>query len=238
MIFCLNKDGSKFVKREISVFGDGLSVSKNKDEVAVIKDDIDLDNLLSAIESGEIPVEIGDVISIMKLNNSGREEITLVVTYQDDKKIRFENYYLIANMSPAKIIDVELMNTYLRLPDALKKHIVEVEREHLNSSGERYTKRCKLFAPAASEIFPSYGGAIGDSGIYKQLEWYKDERNRKKSKKKSSDYDWYWTSSEYVGKKNYLYCVSDNGYVEIINGKKYCFHIPFCFYISKTNNRR
>ena len=103
-----------------------------------------------------------------------------------------------------------LNKVYDNLPDTLKRRIVEVDRVHLNSDGEKYTERCKLFVPAASEIFPP-DECYGDKGLYQQMEWYKDVHNRVRADCKGGDSYWYWTSSPNSSLSNSFCCVSGYG---------------------------
>ena len=161
---------------------------------AVRCETIELDKLLAGIASGEIAVSLGSAISIRLIDGT---EVDFVVTDYDDETIRFESRDCLGMNTSALGLDSYLEKVYELMPAALKRRVVETERVHLDSDGDRYTKRGKLFAPAASEIFPP-DECYGDEGLYQQMEWYKDVHNRIRAFEKGGSSCWYWTSSPYA----------------------------------------
>lgn len=190
----------------------------------------DLDKLLASITSGETTVELGDMISMRLLDGT---EVDLVVTNQDDKTVRLESRDCLDVNTSARGLADYLEKVYKLLPDALKKRIVEVERVHLDSDGERYTERCKLFVPSASELFPP-DECYGDGGLYEQLEWYKDVHNRVRADCKGGDSHWYWTSSPSSSNSSRFCYVVSSGYAAISDAGDTYGLAPFGCIISKT----
>ena len=190
----------------------------------------DLDNLLADIASGAVPVELGDTISTRLLDGT---EVDLVVTDQDDETVRLESRDCLGINTSARELSAYLCKVYDLLPDALKKRIVEVDRVHLNSDGERYTERCKLFVPAASEMFPP-DECYGDEGLYQQMDWYKDVHNRVRADRKGGGSHWYWTSSPGSGSSDYFCSVSSNGNADYSDASGTYGLAPFGCIISKT----
>ena len=167
----------------------------------------ELDKLLAGIVSGEIAVGLGSTISTRLIDGT---EVDFVVTDYDDETIRFESRDCLGVNTSALGLDSYLEKVYELLPAALKRRVVETERVHLDSDGERFTKRCKLFVPAASEIFPP-DECYGDEGLYQQMEWYKDVHNRVRADHRGGDSHWYWTSSAYSGNSSAFCSVLSGG---------------------------
>lgn len=190
----------------------------------------ELDKLLNGIASGEIPVELGSTISVRLLDDT---EVDLVVTNQDDKTVRLESRDCLGVNTSARELDSYLSKVYALLPDALKRRIMEVERAHLDSDGERYTEKCRLFVPAASEIFPP-DECYGDEGLYEQMEWYKDVHNRVRAECKGGDSHWYWTSSLSPSGSGYFRCVDSDGANGSTSANSSYGLAPFGCIISKT----
>ena len=159
--------------------------------IAAKKEKVDLADLLDGIMSGEIQVDLGSTIETKLLDGT---ELDLVVTDQDDNSVRLESRDCLGINTSADNLHDYLVMVYNLLPEALKKRIIEVEREHFDSNGKRFKEKGKLFVPAASEIFPP-DECYGDKGLYKQMDWYKDVHNRVRAENKGGYSHWYWTSS-------------------------------------------
>ncbi len=78
------------------------------------------------------------------------------------------------------------------MPDELREAIVDTERKH-TIDGKKVCRLERLFSPAASELF-SGDAVLGDDGLYKQMDWYKDRRHRMKMDEHGGDSTAYWTS--------------------------------------------
>ena len=167
----------------------------------------DLDAALADLASGKVPTALGSTISTRLLDGT---EVDLVVTDFDDKTIRLESRDCLGINTSANDLKAYLDRVYALLPEALKKRIVEVERPHLDCKGKKFTDRCKLFVPAASEVFPPED-CYGDKGLYEQMEWYKDVHNRMRADCKRGDSHWYWLSSPRSDGSNLFCCVYSGG---------------------------
>ncbi len=151
----------------------------------------DLEQLLESIATGQTPMKVGDMIGIELLDGT---PVDLVVTDAAETFVRFESRDSLPVYTSARWLREYLDGIYDRLPEALAKRIAEVERVHLDGDGKRQTRRCKIFCPAACEIFPP-DECYGDKGVYAQLPYYKDVHNRVRARGKGGDAHWYWTSS-------------------------------------------
>ena len=167
----------------------------------------DLEQLLESIQTGQTPMRVGDMIGIELLDGT---PVDLVVTDADETFVRFESRDSLPAYTSARWLREYLDGIYDRLPEALAKRIAEVERVHLDEDGKRQTRRCKIFCPAASEIFPP-DECYGDKGVYTQLPYYKDVHNRARARGKGGYAHWYWTSSRSAYSSTIFCCVLGNG---------------------------
>ena len=172
----------------------------------------DLEQLLDSIQTGQTPMRVGDMIGIELLDGT---PVDLVVTDADETFVRFESRDCLPAHTSARGLREFLDGIYDRLPEALAKRIAEVERVHLDEDGKRQTRRCKIFCPAACEIFPP-NECYGDKSIYTQLPYYKDVHNRVRARGKGGYAHWYWTSSRSAGSSAYFCYVTGNGSAGII----------------------
>lgn len=189
----------------------------------------DLDAALADLASGKVPAALGSTISTRLLDGT---EVDLVVTDFDDKTIRLESRDCLGINTSANDLKAYLDRVYALLPEALKKRIVEVERHHLDYKGKKFTDRCKLFVPAASEVFPSED-CYGDKGLYEQMEWYKDAHNRMRADCKRGDSHWYWLSSPGSGGSNLFCRVTSGGAADANSASSGRGLAPFGCIISK-----
>ena len=171
----------------------------------------DLEQLLESITTGQTPMKVGDMIGVELLDGT---PVDLVVTDAAETFVRFESRDSLPAHTSARGLREYLDGIYDRLPEALAKRIAEVERVHLDEDGKRQTRRCKIFCPAACEIFPP-DECYGDKGVYAQLPYYKDVHNCVRARGKGGDAHWYWTSSRSAYSSTYFCCVSINGSANI-----------------------
>ena len=167
----------------------------------------DLEQLLESITTGQTPMRVGDMIGIELLDGT---PVDLVVTDAAETFVRFESRDSLPAHTSARGLREYLDGIYDRLPEALAKRIAEVERVHLDEDGKRQTRRCKIFCPAASEIFPP-DECYGDKGVYAQLPYYRDVHNRVRSRGKGGDAYWYWTSSRSAFSSSFFCTVNNYG---------------------------
>lgn len=91
----------------------------------------------------------------------------------------------------------------------------------------------RLFLPAASELF-SGDNVLGDKGLYKQIDWYKDRRHRMRMDEHNGDSTAYWTSSQHSGNSSNFCDVYNGGYANGTNASIAWLSAPVCFRIRKS----
>ena len=183
----------------------------------------DLEQLLDSIQTGQTPMRVGDMIGIDLLDGT---PVDLVVTDAAETFVRFESRDALPVYTSARRLREFLDGIYDRLPEALAKRIAEVERVHLDGDGERQTRRCKIFCPAASEIFPP-DECYGDKGVYAQLPYYKDVHNRVRAFGKGGYSYWYWTSSRSANSSTSFCYVGSGGSANYANASAAYGVAPF-----------
>ena len=118
------------------------------------------------------------------------------------------------------------------MPEDLRAVISEVDREWKDKDGNCGTYTTKLFLPAASEVFDE-DNCYGDKGLYKQLDYYKDTRNRIRVDE-DGDTRYYWLASVRSGYSTDACSVNSIGYAGIWNAAD-SLRVPVCFQISKIS---
>ena len=104
--------------------------------------------------------------------------------------------------------------------------------EAKDKDGNCGTYTTKLFLPAASEVFDE-DNCYGDKGLYKQLDYYKDARNRIRVDE-DGDTRVYWLASVGSGNSAAACAVNSNGTAHnwYASGS---LRVPVCFQISKIS---
>lgn len=141
--------------------------------------DIDIGTALKEITSNP---HIGDALAFDLLD--GRH-IECAVTDIDDKAIRFDSVDCLGDDMTYGKVEKWLDRIDHLMPDELRKAIVDTERKH-TIDGKKVCRLERLFLPAASELF-SGDAVLGDDGLYKQMDWYKDRRHRMKMDEHGGD---------------------------------------------------
>ena len=145
------------------------------------------EELAEKIKKGIIPVEVGATVSCELTDGTPAE---FVVTDVTDQYVRFETRNFIGGEVEWNEQDTNKggypdsdIRGYIDstiwglLPEDLQAVISDVDREWKDKDGNCGTYTTKLFLPAASEVFDE-DSCYGDKGLYKQLDYYKDARNR------------------------------------------------------------
>ena len=101
------------------------------------------------------------------------------------------------------------------------------------STAKKVCRLERLFLPAASELF-SGDAVLGDDGLYKQMDWYKDRRHRMKMDEHGGDSTAYWTSSQRSGNSSDFCYVTNCGYAYSSNASTTWLSAPVCFRIRKS----
>lgn len=176
--------------------------------------------LAEKIKKGIIPVEVGAVVSCNLTDGTPAE---FVVTDVTDQYVRFETRNFIGgevewneqdtnkggypDSDIRGYVDSTIWNL---LPEDLRAVISEVDREWKDKDGNCGTYTTKLFLPAASEVFDE-DNCYGDKGLYKQLDYYKDARNRIRVDE-DGDTRHYWLASAGSGASAAACYVNNGGY--------------------------
>lgn len=117
------------------------------------------------------------------------------------------------------------------LPDELRAEIIPAKRKFL-VGGETVETECMVFLPAAAEIFDG-NECYGDEGLYSQMDYYKDRRNRMKGGDYGEDTVWYWTQSVSCG--NSACSCNANYHGSAANDyASYAYGVPLCFLVKKS----
>lgn len=165
--------------------------------------DIDIGTALKEITSNP---HIGDALAFDLLD--GRH-IECAVTDIDDKAIRFDSVDCLGDDMTYGKVEKWLDRIDHLMPDELREAIVDTERKH-TIDGKKVCRLERLFLPAASELF-SGDAVLGDDGLYKQMDWYKDRRHRMKMDEHGGDSTAYWTSSQRSGGSSSFCSVGSGG---------------------------
>lgn len=208
---------------------------------AVRTSSVSWDELARQIKNGD-SLSVGDKVDF-KLKNG--EEVTVVVVQETEEFVRFESVDCVggedvswnendSNKGGIAESDVQkYLNTKLweLLPDDLQSVISDIRRKYMDGDEEKeYTT--KLFLPAASEVFDE-DNCYGDEGLYEQLEYYKDRRNRMKGEAKGEYMCAWWLASVGSGNSTGACYVSSDGYASGWLASDVS-RVPLCFCIKKS----
>ena len=187
--------------------------------------------------------KVGDKVDC-ELKNG--EKVTFVITEVTDEHVRFESVDCVgdkevcwskAGNTKCGLTTSDVMN-YLNdeiwnlLPDDLQAAIDPVVRKHKDADGEVHEYRLALFLPAASEVFDE-DDCYGDQGLYEQMEYYKDRRNRMRGAKKGEDTESWWLASVRSGNSTDACYVNYYGYARSWAASN-TYRVPVCFCIKKS----
>ena len=162
---------------------------------------------IKAIKDKTAVFHVGDMFRELLAND---KTVTMVITDVNERAYRFESRECMGIETSADGLDGFLEKVWTLLPCYVKDNIMLTNRHIENPDGTVTEKACRIFVPAASEIFDEddcYG-----QDIYKQLDWYKDIRNRiRMVEDESKETHWYWTSSPRSDYSAYFCSVNSNG---------------------------
>lgn len=198
------------------------------------------DEIQKALNAGE-KFCVGDYKTETLKNG---QPVTLVVTDVQEDFVRFESKDCVGNPVswnekdtneggfPTSNVKKYLDETiWAQLPEELKAVIGNAQRKWLDKDGNEAEYTCKLFLPAASEVFDE-DDCYGDEGLYEQLEYYEDRRNRMKGSAEGSDTCAWWLASVRSGISTDACGVSADGYAGDWSAS-YGLRVPLCFLIKK-----
>ncbi len=198
------------------------------------------EEIASEINSGA-EFKVGDY---KKGSTVGGQGFTLVVTDVTDEYVRFESRDCVGEEVewnknggtqlgyPGSDIHKYLnKGLFERLPENLRKVISLAERKTLRD-GEMVYFNTYLFLPAASEVFGE-DDCYGDEGLYEQMEYYKDCRNRMRGSAEGEDTCTWWLASVRSGNSADTCVVNGNGYDDYWYASS-AYRVPVCFIIKKS----
>ena len=202
------------------------------------------EEIAKKIRNGIFEFREGDTVDCELKNGEG---VVFVVTDVTDEHVRFESLDCVGDKevcwskegnTKCGLAISDVMN-YLndeiwnQLPDDLQRVIDPVVRKHKDVDGNIKEYRLALFLPAASEVFDE-DECYGDQGLYEQLEYYKDRRNRMRGAKKGEDTEPYWLASVRSGGSAHACGVDTGGGGASYWGASSAGRVPVCFCIKKS----
>lgn len=191
----------------------------------------DLKVLISAVRTGNVKLDMGDILTIRLLNG---DEMSLIKVEETASTIRFDSKDCLGIMFPFNEYPQFLDTAYSLLPDVLKRHIVKAFRPVMNDLTCWRLKISTLFIPAQAEILP-YEDCLGVNVGFNQLEWYTERSHRMRLSQKGGEPCWYWTGqsqSEFQDAE--LQCgINSNGNAGISDAT-ISRYAPIGFYLKKA----
>lgn len=172
------------------------------------------------------------IINALAFDLLDGRHIECAVTDIDDKAIRFDSVDCLGDDMTYGKVEKWLDRIDHLMPDELREAIVDTERKH-TIDGKKVCRLERLFLPAASELF-SGDAVLGDDGLYKQMDWYKDRRHRMKMDEHGGDSTAYWTSSQRSGNSSLFCIVSYAGAASSDTASNTWLSAPVCFRIRKS----
>ncbi len=125
----------------------------------------------------------------------------------------------------------EAVNRFLdeQIPDVIKKAVEPTMRDYMDGDTKRDFETL-AFIPDASELFPDDDNEDYYEHIYRQMEFYKDRRNRVKFDRDGRVAYW-WTASAYSGDATLAVSVSNDG-GSTSGYASHSYYAPLCFQIN------
>ena len=191
----------------------------------------ELADLIRGIQSGDIPVNVGDSLSVFLKDG---KPTNFVITQIDGECIRFESEDCIGGeyVTRDKVDDL-FKRFWNLLPDELKAAIVPTKRKWYDRDSVENMDYFNLFLPSAPEVFPD-DECYGDNGLYEQMEWYKDRRHRLRRLSPDGDTVSWWLISAAAGTTSHFADVTGNGYANRYSASTTWIGAPVCFRIRKS----
>ena len=121
----------------------------------------------------------------------------------------------------------------------MKNAIIPTKRKYKkDGDGKLVEVYAMIFAPSASEVFSEEefddNDWLGDRGVYEQLDFYKDWRNRIRCTVEDGKPNGWWLLSASAGNSAYFAFVSGNGYCYDASATNTWIAAPVCFRIQKS----
>lgn len=196
--------------------------------------------IATAIKSGT-EFKVGDY---KKDRTVDGESFTMVVTDVTDEYVRFESRDCLGigvqwnkedttdgGIECSYVQEWLLQELFSKLPDDLRWVIDSATRKYRDSEGNVKEYKTLLFLPAASEVFGE-GECYGDKGLYEQMEYYKDRRNRMRGSAEGEDTCGWWLASVESGSLTYACYAEGHGHAISCYATAKS-RVPVCFIIKK-----
>lgn len=199
--------------------------------------------LANRIKAG-VNLVVGDKVDFCLKNG---EDLTVVVTQSTEEYVRFESVDCVggkdvvpwsdAGNTKCGIVTSDVMKylneeIWSQLPEELQAVIDSVKRKHKDQEGNVQEYEFKLFLPAASEVFDE-NECYGDQGVYEQMDYYKDRRNRMKGEVEGENTEPWWLASVRSGCSAGACIVRNGGDAGSWNVSD-ALRVPLCFCIKKS----
>ena len=126
-----------------------------------------------------------------------------------------------------------MLELFGKLPDDLRQVISKATRKYEDNEGNVKEYETLLFLPSASEVFDE-DDCYGDEGLYEQMEYYKDRRNRMRGSAEGEDTCNWWLASVRSGNSTFACLVNYDGGGALFWGASDAARVPICFIIKKS----
>ena len=213
-------------------------VLKNRVDVSSTKRYLNgsIDDIMQGIKDGILTLNIGDVVPCELTDG---QKVVFEVTDIDENGYRLEMKELLKTMAHTNM--QKWYDTFYKslLPTSLKNAIIPTKREYKkDGDGKLVEVYAMIFAPSASEVFSKEefddNDWLGDRGLYEQLDFYKDWRNRIRcTVEDGKPNDWWLLSANAGNSTNFAY-VYLSGYCNNDSAAGTWIAAPVCFRIRKS----
>ena len=195
-----------------------------------------IDDIMQDIKDGVLTLNIDDVIPC-KLADG--QKVIFEVTDIDETGYRLEMKELLKTMAHTDM--QKWYDTLYKslLPASLKNAIIPTKRKYKkDGDGELVEVQAMIFAPSASEVFSKEefddNDWLGDKGVYEQLDFYKDWRNRIRCTVEDGKPNAWWLLSADAGGSTLFAYVGIGGYCDGTSATPTWVAAPVCFRIRKS----
>lgn len=195
-------------------------------------DDTCFADVLPLLMTGKLNLNVGDTITIPLKDGTSAE---FVLTQEDDEAYRFESVTCVGGdtVTHDKVDDL-FERYYDLLPKILTDNLLLTKRRYRDRNDAIQERESVLFLPSAPEVFPE-DDVYGDSGLYEQMEYYKDRRHRiRKLTQDSKDTVSWWLMSAHAGTTSSFCNVTSYGNANNNNASSTWIGAPVCFRIRKS----
>lgn len=199
------------------------------------------EEIASAIKSGA-EFKVGDYKKGSTVDGQG---FTLVVTDVTDEYVRFESRDCLGGsvqwnkkdttdggIEESNAQEWLMLELFGKLPDDLRQVISKATRKYEDNEGNVKEYETLLFLPSASEVFDE-DDCYGDEGLYEQMEYYKDRRNRMRGSAEGEDTCRWWLASVRSGSSTGACLVGSAGHADSWTASN-ASRVPVCFIIKKS----